>query len=94
MKKQTKKLLSFILAAVICVTALVICALASDTAPALEINGANVSFESTVHLWYSVGYKNIDNPNEINLLIWRESSVENIKNCTLGTEDASLTPHG
>ena len=94
MKKQTKKLLSFILAAVICLTALVICALASDTAPALEINGANVSFESTVHLWYSVGYKNIDNPNEINLLIWRESSVENIKNCTLGTEDASLTPTG
>ena len=94
MKKQTKKLLSFILAAVISVTALVICALASDTAPALEINGANVSFESTVHLWYSVGYKNIDNPNEINLLIWRESSVENIKNCTLGTEDASLTPTG
>lgn len=64
---------------------------ADDPTPSLEINGANISMEDSVHLLYSVGYENIDNPENIKLLIWRYKDGFNISSCVLGTEDAVLS---
>ena len=94
MKKRSRVILALIVAVVLTATALVIGVAASENSPALEINGANVSFEGTVHLWYSVGYENVENPEDIKLLVWRESSVTNIDGCVLGTQNAMLNSSG
>ena len=91
MSKKIRVILAVLVALILATSALVIGVAAIDNEPALEINAANVSFESTVHLWYCVGYENIDSPEDIKLLVWRESAVTDIKNCTKGTESAVLS---
>lgn len=91
MKKRT--LLSLLLVLTLLVGAAVLAiSISAEDEPALEITGANVSFEERVHLFYAVGYTGIDDPSSIRLLIWRESGDLDIAKCTLGTEDAVLTP--
>ena len=94
MSKKFKVILAVLVALVIATSALVIGVAAIENEPALEINAANLSFESTVHLWYCVGYENIDNPGDIKLLVWREKDVTHIDNCVKGTESAVLNSSG
>ncbi len=62
-----------------------------DEAPALEVNGANVAFLENVHLLFSVGYKNVSSPENIKLLVWRESEGIHVDKLTKGTEDYVLS---
>lgn len=94
MKKRSKVLLTVVTALVVATLALTVGVLASDNTPALEINGANVSFDSTVHLFYSVGYENVDRPEDIKLLVWHEREGIHINDLVAGTEDARLSSPG
>ncbi len=91
MSKKIRVILAVLVAVIIATSALVVGVAALDNEPALEIKAANVSFESTVHLWYCVGYENIDNPEDIKLLVWRENTVDHVDNCVKGTESAELS---
>lgn len=66
--------------------------LASNTTPALEIKAANVSFEGTVHLFYAVSHDNIENPNDIKLLVWKDEQIDNINECTIENAKYVLSP--
>ena len=91
-KKRSRILLAIIIALVLAATALIVAF--GEKEPTLEINAANVSFEGTVHLWYCVGYENIEDPENIKLLVWDEDDVDHISKCTLGTEKARLSTSG
>lgn len=91
MKRKSLIALIVAITLLLATTALVIGVSAAGNSPALDINGANISFERSVHVFYSVGYENIDAPENIKLLVWREADDLNIKGCTLGTEDYVLT---
>ena len=94
MKKRSKVLLAVVTAILVATLALTVGVLASDNTPTLEINGANVSFESTVHLFYSVGYDNVDAPADIELLVWKEYEGIHVDKLVSGTEDARLSSGG
>ena len=53
--------------------------------------GANVAFLENVHLLFSVGYKNVSSPENIKLLVWRESEGIHVDKLTKGTEDYVLS---
>ena len=93
MKKRIILPLILVMSLLLGAAALVIGVSASneDTAPALLVNGANVSFDESVHLLYSVGYDNVQNPESIKLLVWREAEVTDVDNLLKGTENYVLS---
>ena len=91
MKKRLILTLILVLTLILGATALIIGVSASDEEPALEFNGANVSFEESVHLIYSIGYSNVESPENIKLLVWREADVTHIDNLTKGSEQYTLS---
>ncbi len=92
MKKKIIITLAVVLTLILGAVALVIGVSASDEDPALEINGANVSFEETVHLIFSVGHDNVTSPDNIKLLVWREYEGIHVDNLKKGSENYELSP--
>ena len=91
MKKRLIITLVLALALIIGAMAFVIGVSAEDEEPTLKINGANVSFEGSVHLIYSVGYDKIASPENIKLLVWREAEGIHADNLKKGTEKYVLS---
>ena len=95
MKKRIIMTLILVFTLLLGTTALIIGVSASNEDPAtptLEWNGANLSFEENVHLLYSVGYDNVTAPENIRVLVWRESEGIQADKLVKGTEEYILSP--
>ena len=91
MKKRLLIPIVIALTLLVTLSAMVMAVSATSGTPELNIVAANLSFEENVHLLYVVDYKNIDNPTEIKLLVFRGKDVT-AEACTLENAKATLIP--
>ena len=94
MKKKLRIILCAAVALLMLAVFTVIGVMASESAPALTIEAANVSFEGTVHLYYAVSGDNIDSLDEVKLLVWKDGQIEHVDECTLENAKVVLSPSG
>ncbi len=90
MKKRLVITLVLVLTLLLSASALVIGVAASEAQPTLKVNGGSLALENSIDMLFSVGYENINNPEDIELLVWVGDGIH-VDDCVKGSEDYSLT---
>ena len=90
MKSRIIVTLVLVLMLLISASALVIGVAASGAEPTLEVRGGSLSLTSSIDMLFAVSYENIEDPENIELLVWVGNGVH-IDSLEKGNEDYSLT---
>ena len=89
MKKRILITLTLCLALIFSMAALVIGVSASESEPTLEVKQGALSLEESIKMLFRIEYENVDNPEDVELLIWVGDGVY-VPDCKKGNEHYSL----